>query len=371
MGCNLFAAMHFANRKLRSKGRRVLARRPEPGFPDATAAYSCATPLPVLLIPLLARQSRTKMPLQFLLAHGNRQGRKHDRNRDQDDQRDRRRPLSAPPYERGIEGCQQQTQQDDPTTTLCMTIRHDRSFVRARRIIAARMLSGRLVGGIAPVYKPFAGQQIGPFTVLSPTPWVYQRLVPQFRKTPAPDIDRLKAENMWIGERAQPSIFASLIRKATSWIPEIWEFELLREGAITAAENESSTVLLGQFGTTSILLTADAGVNGLTWACNYAQLNGIDLSNLQLVQVPHHGSRSNVTPSVLDRLLGPRLPRGAAQKRFAVVSAPKDDENHRRGAPVSKTQGIYFRYHSGTMPHRPSEGHATPFSFFDQVENYD
>jgi beta-lactamase superfamily II metal-dependent hydrolase len=232
-----------------------------------------------------------------------------------------------------------------------------------------------------PVYEAFAGQQIGPFTVLSPTPWVYQRLVPQFRKTPAPDIDRLKAENMWIGERAQPSLLASLIQKATSWIPEIWEFELLREGAITAAENESSTVLLGQFGATSVLLTADAGVNGLTWACNYAQQNGIDLSNLGLVQVPHHGSRSNVTPSVLNRLLGPRLPRGAAEKRLAVVSAPKDDENHprkmvmnaflRRGAPVRKTQGIYFRYHSRTMPHRGTETTATPFNFFDQVENYD
>jgi len=28
---------------------------------------------------------------------------------------------------------------------------------------------------------------------------------------------------------------------------EIWEFELLAEGEITAAENESSTVLVGQF----------------------------------------------------------------------------------------------------------------------------
>lgn len=232
-----------------------------------------------------------------------------------------------------------------------------------------------------PVYEPFAGQQIGPFTVLSPTRWAYERLVPQFRKTPAPDVDRLKAENMWIEARPQPSLLSSLIEKATSWIPEIWEVELLREGAITAAENESSTVLLGQFGGTSVLLTADAGVNGLTWACNHAQRSGLDLSNLALVQVPHHGSRSNVTPSVLDRLLGPRVPRGSAEKRLAVVSAPKDDENHprkmvmnaflRRGAGVRKTQGRYFRYHSGTMPHRPTETSAEPFSFFDRVENYD
>jgi beta-lactamase superfamily II metal-dependent hydrolase len=231
-----------------------------------------------------------------------------------------------------------------------------------------------------PVREPFAGQQIGPFTVLSPTEWAYLRLVPQFRKTPTPHLDRLKAENMWIGEPRTPSLVGALLEKVVSWIPELWEYELLREGAITAAENETSTVLYGRFGTSSVLLTADAGVNGLYWSCDFAQQSGIDLSTLNLVQVPHHGSRSNVTPSALDRLLGPRLPRGSPEKRLAVVSAPKDDESHprkmvmnaflRRGAGVRKTQGLYFRYHSGTMPHRP-ETIAVPFDFFDQVEAYD
>lgn len=232
-----------------------------------------------------------------------------------------------------------------------------------------------------PIYEPFAGQQIGPFTVLSPTGWAYLRLVPQFRKTPAPNVDRIKAENMWIGEPRQLSLLGGLVERVISWIRELWEYELLREGAVTAAENESSTVLYGRFGSTSVLLTADAGVNALSWSCDFAQQSGIDLSTLGLVQVPHHGSRSNVTPSVLDRLIGPRLPRGSAERRHAVVSCPKDDENHprkmvmnaflRRGAGVRKTQGAYFRFHSGTMPHRPAEAMAVPFGFFDQVENYE
>jgi beta-lactamase superfamily II metal-dependent hydrolase len=231
-----------------------------------------------------------------------------------------------------------------------------------------------------PVYEPFAGQQIGPFTVLSPTEWAYLRLVPQFRKTPAPDVDALKAENMWVGEPRVPSVLGSLLEKAISWIPEFWEYELLKEGAITAAENETSTVLYGRFGATSVLLTADAGVNGLSWSCDFAQKNGMDLSTLDMVQVPHHGSRSNVTPSVLDRLLGQKLPRGSAEKRQAIVSCPKDDENHprkmvmnaflRRGAGVRKTQGANLRFHSGTMPQR-AETHAVPFGFFDKVEAYD
>ena len=153
-----------------------------------------------------------------------------------------------------------------------------------------------------PVYESFAGQPIGPFVVLSPTSSAYTRLVPQFRRTPAPDADRLKAENMWLGEPRVPSLLGAILEKAVSWIPEFWEYELLREGAVTAAENETSTILYGYFGSTSVLLTADAGVNALWWATTFAQQNGIDLSTLNLIQVPHHGSRSNVTPSVLNRL---------------------------------------------------------------------
>jgi hypothetical protein len=233
------------------------------------------------------------------------------------------------------------------------------------------------------VYEPFQGQQIGPLTLLSPSRWAYLRLIPQFRKTPAPDIDQLKRENMWIepAKTGLGGLLAGLVEKAIEWIPESWDFELLKDGAITAAENESSTVLHGQFGNSSVLLTADAGVNALWWALGYAEGHGIDLSAVDLVQVPHHGSRSNVGSTVLDRLLGPRLPAGSAQKRYAIVSVPKDDEKHprkmvmnaflRRGAPVRKTQGSYYRYHQGPMPQRTNEVPAVPFGFFDKVEAYD
>lgn len=140
-------------------------------------------------------------------------------------------------------------------------------------------------------------------------------------------------------------------------------------------------MLHGQFGNSSVLLTADAGVNALWWALDYAEAQGVDLSSVDLVQVPHHGSRSNVGPTVLNRLLGPRLPVGSARKRYAVASVPKDDEKHprkmvmnaflRRGAPVCKTQGSYYRYHQGAMPQRNNEVAAVPFGFFEKVEAYD
>lgn len=235
------------------------------------------------------------------------------------------------------------------------------------------------------VHEPFEGQMIGPFVVLSPTKWAYQRLVPQFRKTPAPDEQALRREQMWLGERPVPSraagLLANLVEAARGWADEHWNIELLREGAITAAENETSTVLYANFGSQSVLLTADAGVNALSWACNCSDRTGIDLTAVSLIQVPHHGSRSNVTPSILDRLLGAKLPEGAPIRRHAVVSAPKDDEKHprkmvinaftRRGSPVCATQGFYYRHHSQTMPYRGNETPAVPFNFFSRVEDYD
>ena len=234
------------------------------------------------------------------------------------------------------------------------------------------------------IYEPFTGASIGPFIVLSPTQHAYERLVPQFRKTPEANQDALSAENWWLGVRKQ-SAFSAIFEKITAavskWIPEIWDVELLREGSVTAAENETSTVLYGQFGETSILLTADAGVNALTWACDRADALGIDLKVAALTQMPHHGSRSNVTPSILNRLLGPKLPPGSAPSRFAVVSCPKDDVQHprkmvvnafrRRGLSVQKTQGNYYRHFSAAFPLRGTEIAAQPFEWFDSVEDYD
>jgi hypothetical protein len=232
-----------------------------------------------------------------------------------------------------------------------------------------------------PVYEPFQGAVIGPFTVLSPSRDAYIRLVSQFRKTPDPDVDALKRENWWLGDVHQPGFFGGLLEKALNWADENWDTELLKTGAATAAENETSTILYGRFGDTSVLLTGDGGINALWWACDYAEANSIDLSALNLVQVPHHGSRSNVTPAVLDRLLGPKLPDGTPAKRIAVVSCPKDDGKHprkmvvnafrRRGAPVHKTQGVYYRHHSPGFPLRPNERSSQPFDWFDKVEAYD
>ena len=51
-----------------------------------------------------------------------------------------------------------------------------------------------------PVAEPFTGAVIGPFRVLSPNMPTYQHLVPQFRKTPDPNVDLLKQKQIWLGD---------------------------------------------------------------------------------------------------------------------------------------------------------------------------
>lgn len=238
----------------------------------------------------------------------------------------------------------------------------------------------------ADIFEPFAGAQIGPFTVLSPSRYAYIRLVPQFRRTPDANREALEAENFWLGTPKDHGLLARIFEKAASavsrWINERWDVELLRENPCTAAENESSTVLFANFGVgRKTMLTSDAGVNALNWACNYADAQGIDRMPLDVVQVPHHGSRSNVAPSILNRLLGNPVQFGTMSATRAIVSCPKDDEKHprkmvvnaftRRGCNVYKTQGSYVRIHYGAMPPRGNEGAAAPFAWFDAVEDYD
>ncbi len=231
-----------------------------------------------------------------------------------------------------------------------------------------------------PVYEPFQGVEIGPFTVLSPSEEAYLRLVPQFRKTPDSNKQLIEQAGYWIEPRA--FTLTGFLEAAKSILtPETWHNETLREGGRTAAENESSTVLLGQFGDSRVLLTGDAGLKALTWAADFADQNGIKRFPLNLIQVPHHGSRNNVSPSVLDRWVGGKVPDGTSSGTRAIASVPKDDAVHprkivanaflRRGVGVRTTGGAKYRYYAGDMPIREGEGIAQPLPFFDAVEKYD
>jgi beta-lactamase superfamily II metal-dependent hydrolase len=233
------------------------------------------------------------------------------------------------------------------------------------------------------IQQPFAGMSIGPFRVVSPFQGVYPYLIPQFGRTPDPDQAALEQAGYWIGKG--PGLLAQLFEKAAAkvqkWIDDGWENERLKDGGCTSASNETSVVLYGNFGPgRRVLLTGDAGIWGLTMAKCYAEQNGLVLQDFMFVQIPHHGSRRNVGPSILNGILGPIKPNGTAAHAHAFVSAPKDDDTHprkmvlnafiRRGFKIGATQGIKALFLDG-FPPRLGYGPLPIIPFSPQVEDYD
>ena len=170
------------------------------------------------------------------------------------------------------------------------------------------------------VHPIFQGANVGPFKVLSPSLEAYTYLLPQFDKTPEPDQAAITAAGMWLGKATLADTCLDAARAIVhAWTYEAWYLERLRDGGITSASNESSVVLYGQFERGPVLLTGDAGINALHWAATAAEAYGLPLQQFDFVQVPHHGSRRNVGPQVLTRLLGGISLEGAPARFTAIA----------------------------------------------------
>jgi beta-lactamase superfamily II metal-dependent hydrolase len=235
------------------------------------------------------------------------------------------------------------------------------------------------------LHYPFQGQVIGPFCVLSPSWETYRHLLPQFDRTPEPDREQIEGASMWIGtqrssiELVMRALFESGAAKQKLTL-ESWQVERLKDGGVTSPSNESSVVLYGEFEQGRYLLTGDAGVRALTWAADYAQAMGVTLGKFSFVQVPHHGSRRNVGPTILNRLLGPIRIVRSGSTFTAFVSAPASDDIHprkmvvnaftRRGGNVFGTQGRHL-IHYGGFPARESYKDAESLKLAATVEEYD
>jgi len=224
-----------------------------------------------------------------------------------------------------------------------------------------------------PIYEPFQGATIGAFIVMAPTRERYLNLIVESERTP---------ESV---EEAQESAFAAVgsfigqaAAKAISLLRAIWGEEVfsLEE---TSAENEMSVIQYANLCGNRILLTADAGRAALSEAADYAPYVGLALPGIDRFQVPHHGSRRNVSSEILDRWLGARLPTkpGNGEERFtAIISSAKKDTHHprkavvraliHRGAGVVTTEGgdIQARYNA---PYR-GWGAAIPLEYPEDQE---
>ena len=177
------------------------------------------------------------------------------------------------------------------------------------------------------IYEPFQGAAMGPFTVLAPSKTWDLDCIAQSKKTP---------ESAAIEESALVAAFARGIGVVANLVRAAWGAEVFSNDE-TSPENEMSVVQTAVICDQTIMLTGDAGRAALAEAAGYAPHAGITLPGVDRFQIPHHGSRRNVSTEVLDAILGPRLssqPSDGEELFTAVVSAAKSDDDHPRKAVV-------------------------------------
>lgn len=207
--------------------------------------------------------------------------------------------------------------------------------------------------------------------VLSPSKAFYEQQLANFRCMP---------EAAQKAAMARPVEAVLGMAKEAARALETWFTETLADPGpdATSAENNSSTILLFELDGKRLLFTADAGVPALTEAANRAAALGIDLKTVNFIQVPHHGSKRNVGPTILNRIVG-TIKATESYDKTAFVSASKDGQpKHpakkvvnafkRRGANVFATQGKGLWHHSNDAPQRPGWSAATPLPFYDEVD---
>ncbi len=206
------------------------------------------------------------------------------------------------------------------------------------------------------IEEPFSGLSFdnGKIKVLGPDLEYYQELIPEFNKSP-------EAKSTIMGKTF------SRLNGVVNMIGETLQIETLDESGETSAENNSSTVLLLEFENDYYLFTGDTGIPALKRVIEYANNAGIDISNIRFMQVPHHGSKRNISPSILD----------AIKCKTAYVSASKDAPKHpakkvinayiRRNANVYTTEGSSLCHHRNSDS-REGYSSSIPQPFYNQVE---
>ena len=206
------------------------------------------------------------------------------------------------------------------------------------------------------VREPFAERESedGYITVLGPSIDFYRELLPEFARSPQ-------------ARSIHEKVFSRNLEKAINWIEETLDIETLGEDGETSAENRSSAIILFQFSGNKILFTGDAGIDSMKNVIEFAEDNSIDISRVDVFQIPHHGSKRNISPSILDSI----------RCESAYASASKEAPKHpakkvtnalkRRDAKVFTTEGVSLGYFFNAP--RDGWSAAAEIPFYSQVED--
>jgi len=198
-----------------------------------------------------------------------------------------------------------------------------------------------------------------------------------------PDLDYYEELLAEMPGSATQAVGASVLRKlaeaAQALVPESLHVETLTDSGKTTAQNNSSVISVLSFEGRLSIFTADAGMPALERAADFLQSAGYLPGQCEFIQVPHHGSRRNVGPTVLDRFLGTKGTeegRGLAFVSAAKNGAPKHPAKkvtnafRRRGYKTRATQGKAWLYHHNA-PSRPNYGPEDALPLYSLVEPSD
>lgn len=225
--------------------------------------------------------------------------------------------------------------------------------------------------------QPFAGNWLeengGKLTFLGPSEDFYQNCLSNYRFMPGTDASNTLQTK---------SALSRLAEGIRNWLWERFDLETLREPPedATSHENNSSTIFLLEIEGRKFLFTGDAGVPALTLAANFADRQGISLENLSFLQVPHHGSRKNLGPTILNRLFGSPRQHDIGTWTAYISAASEGEPKHphkkvmnalrRRGGIVHVTAGLHIR-HAIDAPPRQGWMPLEKRPFYQQVEDDD
>lgn len=134
------------------------------------------------------------------------------------------------------------------------------------------------------------------------------------------------------------------LEKEEKYVPNKIEWP---ENDSTSPINESSIVFLFEYEGVKILFTGDSGRLGLANALQHAEEHTVDLSDVLIIKMPHHGSRHNIEPSFLDVFTKPN--------RTCYISCVSGDEGHhpsKRLVNLLNEKGFRVITTSGSTVHR-------------------
>jgi beta-lactamase superfamily II metal-dependent hydrolase len=221
-------------------------------------------------------------------------------------------------------------------------------------------------GGVT-VTEPFTGltKFAGHLRIIGPTQAYYKELLAEHLAEVSTGQNAARIASA--SHQGRFSKAADLLERFLANVPLV---ETLSEDSETSPRNSSSVVtLLTTDNGERMLFTGDAGITAMNAAWDEYELvvGAFPDFPLDFFQAPHHGSKRNLSPSVLNRIFGRPGENLLAPTSF--ISSARNDIKHpspkvtnalkRRNVDVYATESKALLHKSADLPMRPGYGPVT------------